>query len=73
MLTNLVISRDNVADLLDDMASLGEHWKRNRDRGRMPNGIRSAMLLVAREVIMTTDMEARADEIARQQAGQPQE
>lgn len=42
---------DPVADALDDMAALGLHWTRNRERGRMPSGIRQAMILVAREVL----------------------
>lgn len=42
---------DPVADALDDMAALGQHWTRNRERGRMPNGIRTAMLMVAREAL----------------------
>ena len=47
----LTVLQDNVADALDDLAVLGAHWTRNRDRGRMPNGIRQAMLIVAREAI----------------------
>lgn len=43
---------DPVADALDDMAALGLHWTRNRERGRMPNGIRAAMLLVAKEALI---------------------
>jgi len=50
---------DPVADALDDMAALGQHWTRNRERGRMPGGIRAAMLLVAREVIAQADMQER--------------
>ena len=55
-MTELQIARDYVADVLDDMAALGEYWKRNRERGRMPNGIRSAMLLVAREALDLQEM-----------------
>lgn len=50
---------DPVADALDDMAALGQHWTRNRERGRMPGGIRAAMLLVAREVLAHADMQER--------------
>lgn len=42
---------DPVADALDDMAALGLQWMRNRERGRMPSGIRAAMLFVAREML----------------------
>lgn len=55
---------DPVADALDDMAALGLHWTRNRDRGRMPNAIRQALLYVAREALMYD--EAAQREAARQ-------
>ena len=55
----LQIARDPVADALDDMAALGQHWERNRERGRNQNGIRSAMILVARELLLHVDMESR--------------
>lgn len=42
---------DPLAAVLDDLAALGEHWTRNRKAGRMPGGIRAAMLLVAREAL----------------------
>lgn len=45
------VVNDPVADALDDMAALGLHWTRNRERGRMPSGIRQAMILVAHEVL----------------------
>ena len=60
----LTVVQDPVADALDDMAALGLHWTRNRERGRMPSGIRQAMLLVAREALAHSDMAERA--MARQ-------
>ena len=60
----LTVMQDPVADALDDMAALGLHWTRNRERGRMPSGIRQAMLLVAREALAHADMADRA--MARQ-------
>lgn len=51
--------QDPVADALDDMAALGQSWNLNRERGRMPSGIRGAMILVARELLMHVDMESR--------------
>ena len=58
--TTLTVLEDPIADALDDMAALGLHWTRNRERGRMPNGIRQAMLLVAREVLAHEDAQARS-------------
>jgi len=49
--TKLIVVHDPVADALDDLAALGQHWTRNRESGRMPKGIRAAMLLVARDVL----------------------
>jgi len=63
-MTHLTVLQDPVADALDDMAALGLHWTRNRERGRMPNGIRQAMLLVAREALVHADMAGR--EMSRQ-------
>ncbi|GAB4059153.1 hypothetical protein [Uliginosibacterium sediminicola] len=58
---------DPVADALDDMAALGQHWARNRKRGRMPSGIRAAMLLVAKEVLQHADAQERAMQQAAQE------
>jgi hypothetical protein len=55
----LTVVQDPVADALDDMAALGLHWARNRKRGRMPSGIRAAMILVAREALMHVDLHER--------------
>lgn len=55
----LMVMEDPVADALDDMAALGLQWARNRERGRMPNGIRGAMLLVAREALGHVEMQER--------------
>ena len=60
-MTEPQMMRDPIADALDDMAALGEHWKRNRERGRMPNGIRSAMLLVAREALDLQEVQRQQD------------
>lgn len=44
------IRRDLVAEKLDEMADVCEHWKRNREKGREPNAIRYALLTLAEEV-----------------------
>jgi len=50
---------DPVADLLDDMALIGVHWTRNRENGRMPNGIRSAMMMIARDLVAMAEMQEK--------------
>lgn len=50
----LEILRDPVAEKLDEMADLCEHWKRNRSMGRNPTAIRSALLMLAQECIALT-------------------
>ena len=47
---SLVVMTDEVANLLDDIAGLGEHWARNRANGIMPNSIRNAMVQTAQEI-----------------------
>lgn len=56
---DLQVVLDPIADALDDLAALGTHWTRNRERGRMPSGIRQAMLLIAREALHLVDAESR--------------
>lgn len=51
----LEVKFDYVAEALDDLADLCEHWKRNRERGRMPNAIRSALLMSMREALEMHD------------------
>lgn len=43
------IVRDDIAEKLDEMSDLCEHWKRNRERGRNPTAIRAALLMLAEE------------------------
>lgn len=43
--------QDPGADALDELAELAKYWIRSRARGRTPNGIRMAMIQVAREAI----------------------
>ena len=56
----LEVKFDDVADALDDMSDLCEHWKRNRERGRMPNAIRSALLMSMREALAMHDADVKA-------------
>ena len=56
----LEVKFDYVADALDDVADLCEHWKRNRERGRMPNAIRSALLMSMREALAMHDADVKA-------------
>lgn len=51
------VSRDMVAEKLDEMADIAEYWKKNREKGRMPNAIRAAMLMLARETLAIQEME----------------
>jgi hypothetical protein len=51
--------RDTIAEKLDEMADLSEHWKRNRDKGRNPNAIRTAMMMLAHEVTLLAQQQDR--------------
>lgn len=45
------VPADPIADKLDELAALAQHWTRNRDRGYTPSGIRAAMLQLAHELL----------------------
>ncbi len=45
----VVVVTDTVAEKLDEMADLCEHWKRHRERGRKPTAIRAALMMLAAE------------------------
>lgn len=51
----ITVWRDEQAELLDDMADLCEYWKRNRSKGRTPNAIRSALVMMAADIAKTTE------------------
>ena len=44
--------KDIVAEKLDEMADICEYWKKNREKGRTPNAIRSALVILADELVM---------------------
>ena len=48
------VVHDYVAEKLDEMADLCEHWKRHRERGRNPSAIRAALLMLAQECAALT-------------------
>ena len=53
------VIQNPVAEVLDDLAALGQHWARNRERGRMPRGIRTAMIETARDLLAAAQMMER--------------
>lgn len=59
---DLRILKDPIAELLDDMAAMGEHWAKNRERGRTPDAIRRAMLMAARDLVVLADHDAKLAE-----------
>ena len=61
---HLTVEFDHVGDALDDIADLCEHWKRNRERGRMPHALRAALLMSMRDTLAMHDAkikQARGD------------
>jgi len=44
------IHPDLIAEKLDELADLAEYWKKNRDKGRMPTGIRAGMIHLAKDI-----------------------
>ncbi len=49
-LSDIRVFKDEIAEKIDEMADLCEHWKKNRENGRHPNAIRSAILMLADEI-----------------------
>lgn len=47
---------DEVADLLDELAYLGAAWAKSREKGKMPSGIRHAMISVSEEVVLMAEI-----------------
>ena len=45
------VKTDEVAEALDEIAHLAEYWKRSREQGRIPGGIKSAMIMLARRIL----------------------
>lgn len=48
------ILHDPIAEKLDEMADLCEHWKRHRANGRNPIAVRAALLMLAQECTALT-------------------
>ncbi len=49
---------DPISEKIDEMADLCEYWKRNRDKGRNPTAVRSALLMLAGEVSIMANIKA---------------
>lgn len=51
---------DDLSTRLDEMADLCEHWKRWREeRDYTPTAVRSALVMIAREVVALHEMEQK--------------
>ena len=56
----IVLVHDDVSNRLDEMADLCEYWKRWREhRNHTPHAIRSALVMLANEVVMLADFEVK--------------
>lgn len=42
--------KDEIAEKLDELADLSEHWKKNREKGIHPQAIRSALIQIIQHV-----------------------
>ncbi len=60
------LHRDPIAEKLDEMADLCECWRKNREKGRNPNAIRQALIILSNEVVMidsVANIEVRTDKV----------
>lgn len=65
------VHRDPIEEKLDELSDLGEYWINNRNKGRTPNAIRSALLTIANEVVLLERLstsEAGANTLPPQQS-----
>lgn len=46
----LIVVKDEVAEKLDELSDLAKYWKKHRDAGRTPSGIRAGMLASIEEI-----------------------
>lgn len=58
MSEKLIAHIDVTAEKLDELAHLAEYWKKNRERGISPGGIRAAMLMLSQEIVTSAQLEA---------------
>lgn len=56
---NISIVRDEIAEKLDELADLGEYWKRHRALGRSPQAIRAALVMTIQECAVLVAANAR--------------
>lgn len=59
MTPKIAIRHDTIAEKLDELSDLCEYWKRQRDKGRMPQAIRHALLMMANEITILSEAENR--------------
>lgn len=45
-----VARHDPIAEKLDEIADMAEWWRKHRDKGRMPSGIRAGMMVLCEEI-----------------------
>lgn len=51
------LARDEIAEKLDEIADLGEYWKKHREKGCKPDAIRVAMLLLIDNIAILVNRE----------------
>ena len=60
------LHKDTMAEKLDEMADLCKCWIKNREKGRNPNAIRHALIMLSNEVVMidsVANIEVRTDKV----------
>lgn len=50
--------KDNIGEKLDELADLAEYWKKQRNEGKSPTGVRQAMLMVINEIQLYQQQDA---------------
>ena len=58
-MSEIKIYKDEIAEKLDELADLGEYWKKNRDKGYQPNGVRAGMMSIISEINLIAETQLR--------------
>lgn len=60
-MAEIKIYKDEIAEKLDELSDLSEYWKKNREKGRTPNGVRVGMLALVQEINMLNQFAINED------------
>ena len=61
----LQLEQDPIAEKLDELSDLGVYWAKNRDKGIMPNGVRSGMLTLINDICFILNIAEKQKQVMK--------